>query len=446
MSFKNNKLITAVKVVAGALVVGLALNISTLVSYAESAGKITGDTVNVRAEASTTSAALGTKSKNETVTILAQTTGADGYIWYQIQFNATTVGYVRSDFATVTDGSTPDTLGAEGSKVDESITYVNPVSGTVAGGQAVRVRQDASTSSSIVSSAASGTSLTVNGKKEGTDGRLWYYVEYVSEGATCKGFIRSDFIELSGDLVEISSGDGEIETPDAPVDTDPADTTPAPASQPYEVQLQGDAWFLLDYSANKQYSITELLASLDEYQSKYEKQRSTSRALRVWMIIFIVISIAAIGGCAFLFLKLRDMGDQSAMAEAEKERKARLANGSQKPSRPAGPNGQRPVGPNGQRPAGPNGQRPVGPNGQRPVGPNGQRPVGPSGQRPAGTVPTQRPAGTVPTQRPAGAAPVQRPVQSAQPTQSAPQPAPKKVDEEDEFEFGFLNWDDEEKK
>lgn len=127
MSFKNNKLITAVKVVAGALVVGLALNISTLVSYAESAGKITGDTVNVRAEASTTSAALGTKSKNETVTILAQTTGADGYIWYQIQFNATTVGYVRSDFATVTDGSTPDTLGAEGSKVDESITYVNPV-------------------------------------------------------------------------------------------------------------------------------------------------------------------------------------------------------------------------------------------------------------------------------------------------------------------------------
>ena len=67
------------------VVAAVTINLNTISSWAvECAGKITATTCNVRADASTTSASIGSKSKDETIKILGQKTGADGYVWYQI--------------------------------------------------------------------------------------------------------------------------------------------------------------------------------------------------------------------------------------------------------------------------------------------------------------------------------------------------------------------------
>lgn len=74
---------------------GTALN--TLPSaYAAQAAVIRGTNVNVRAAASTSSQLVTSLGNNSSVTILGQTTGSDGKVWYQISAGGVS-GYVRSD-------------------------------------------------------------------------------------------------------------------------------------------------------------------------------------------------------------------------------------------------------------------------------------------------------------------------------------------------------------
>ena len=65
-------------------------------AYAAQAAVIRGTNVNVRASASTSSQLLTSLGNNTAVSILNQTTGSDGEVWYQISAGGVT-GYVRSD-------------------------------------------------------------------------------------------------------------------------------------------------------------------------------------------------------------------------------------------------------------------------------------------------------------------------------------------------------------
>lgn len=67
--------------------------------YAAQTAVIRGTNVNVRAAASTSSQSLTSLGNNTAVSILNQTTGADGKVWCQISAGGVT-GYVRSDFVT----------------------------------------------------------------------------------------------------------------------------------------------------------------------------------------------------------------------------------------------------------------------------------------------------------------------------------------------------------
>ncbi len=487
-------LVSAVATVA-AVVVGVFM--IKITSLAASTGKITGNGVNVRAEASTSSEAVGTLQKNDTITINGQVTGADGKIWYQISLNGG-IGYVRSDLATVTDGSTPDTIGADGTVTeggDPSIDMCNPIEATVTSDQACRVRQDASTASTILGSAPSGTVVTIKGSKVGaSDSMTWYYVDVPQDdGTTITGFIRSTFITPSGDLTPLTP-----EVPETPEEPEPTEPEPEPepvVQKDYDTQLQGEDWYLLDYKANDgaglQYKITELFDKTKEVTALKSKNKN----LVIGLVIAIILAVAGLGAAAFFFLKLRDTRDKAAFADAEKERRARLAGnrpaqGGARPApgqgtarpvqgqphqRPTGQGGARPAqggqrpmpGPNGARPA-QGGQRPMpGPNGARPAqGQGGQRPMpGPNGARPAQGQPHQRPAGQggsrpvqgQPSQRPAGQGgarpaqggqpgpngrPAPRPVQNGNPNPQASKPV---SDDTDEFEFGFLNWESKDK-
>lgn len=65
-------------------------------AYAAQAAVIRGTNVNVRSAASTSSQLVTSLGNNSSVTILGQTTGSDGKVWYQISAGGVS-GYVRSD-------------------------------------------------------------------------------------------------------------------------------------------------------------------------------------------------------------------------------------------------------------------------------------------------------------------------------------------------------------
>ena len=70
---------------------------STPVAYAESMAVIAGSNVNVRSSAGTDSSIVTALGNNSQITVIDQTTGSDGNIWYHISFSGGS-GYVRSDF------------------------------------------------------------------------------------------------------------------------------------------------------------------------------------------------------------------------------------------------------------------------------------------------------------------------------------------------------------
>ena len=80
---------------------------STAVAYAESNTVISGSNVNVRSGAGTDSSIVTALGNNTQVTVMNQTTGSDGNVWYLISF-AGGSGYVRSDFVKYQTAYTAD--------------------------------------------------------------------------------------------------------------------------------------------------------------------------------------------------------------------------------------------------------------------------------------------------------------------------------------------------
>ena len=174
-----------------ALTLGLGTEQFLLVSHAQSQGKVIATSANIRKEPSSTSKAVGSAFKDSVVTINHQTTASDGTIWYQVFVDADTLGYIRSDLVQITDGTTPPTKTSDtpatpttepSPETPASVEEVNPVSASVTGSQKVRVRSNASTTSQIVTAVEKGMVITVTGKANGTDGKVWAYIDITGEG------------------------------------------------------------------------------------------------------------------------------------------------------------------------------------------------------------------------------------------------------------------------
>lgn len=474
-----------------ALFLGLAVwfvvSAFTIVSHAQNQGKVTADSAKIRKEASTSSEVLGSADKNASVTINGQVTGADGNIWYQVFVDASTLGYIRSDLVSITDGGTPSTLtsttvssttttsNTAANETPAEVTEVNPVSATVTGGQAVRVRSNASTTSTIVTTAESGLALTVTGTATGSDGREWYQVNFTVNGSEVEGFIRSDFVNLSEELTA-----PEAEAPSEPVegsDTAQADTAPE-EKQKYEVAVEDGEWYLIDNEATGQYKIADIFDKVEKNGELYLAAAKSAKILKAVVIILVIIIIVLIAALTVMVFRAREAADAAYYAEAERETARRRS-----ADRPqgSGVSRQRPAGaerrgdrtrqgqaksvqgqsktPQGQtravqgqtrtvqgqksmqeqRPAQNASKQPVRGQDGRPVQRQGQRPAQGSQQRPQ----EQRPTQSVNPQRTAQTedAPVrkqQRPVQNRKPKNF--------MTDDDEFEFEFLNWDGEDDK
>ena len=483
-----------------------------IVSHAESAAKVTASSAKIRKTADSSSEVIGSAAKDKAISIKSQTKGADGYTWYEVYVDANTLGYIRSDLVSITDGSTPTsssgttttttttTTATPAPVVNETpveVTAVEPLSATVTGGQSVRVRSNASTTSQIVTTAENGMALTVTGQATGTDGKTWYQISFISNSVEVTGFIRSDYVALSGEL--------QAPVEEQPVEEQPTDEQPAEdtqtTSKDWDTQMQGDAWYLLDMAGQKQYKIDDLFNSLNqitEINAQYETNQKKISSQKAVIIILVILLVAAVAAVTLLIFKIKDMNDASYFSGVEEEtaRRRRVdrpqggrpqngrpapqggrpqggrPQGSQKvmhevgaerrpASRPAGqgtrpdgrpaPQGERPIGqtvrpaaPQERRPA-PQGGRPVTPGQGRPV-PQGGRPVTPGQGRPApqGGRPTapqsERPA-------PQGGRPVARPTKPVPQSEGNQNPGWKSknfMSDDDEFEFEFLNWDGDE--
>lgn len=455
-------LLPGVFAVCLALVLGIFADGFSIVSHADSQGKITVNSAIIRSEPSTSSERIGSAKKDSTITIVSQVPGADGKTWYEVKVNSATKGYIRSDLVSIIDGSTPPAgnTATTAPETPTEVTEVNPVSATVTGATSVRIRSNASTAGKIVATVSKDHTLTVTGQANGTDGRLWYQVSFISNGSQITGFIREDYVTLSGAVTPVTPSSPDV--PQPPEETPLPEVTPEPTQPSDDTQEKefvtiwhDNEWKLYKPETDEAWSVSKLLeGNLGTVK--------TQKTIIIFLVIFLVAAVAAVG---YLIFKLKDVMDSAYFNQVESEtlrrRSAAAAQGSsqrvmhtvgneKQPTKPAGTQGQKPTGAQGQKPAGTQGQRPAGAQSQRPAGTQSQRPAGtPQGQRPAGAPQSQRPVG----------AQGQRPASQGQPAQnSASKPMPKDgqqaqgwqsknfmTDEDDEFEFEFLNVDSSEK-
>ena len=450
----RRRLLAGVFALCLTMMLGIFADCFSIVSHADSKGKIRVNSAIIRSEASTSSQRIGSSKKDSTITITGQVQGADGKVWYEVWVNSTTKGYIRSDLVELIEGETPPSTAATATpEVPVEVIPVNPVSATVTGGTSVRIRSEASSSSNALATVSNELALTVTGQANGADG-TWYQVNFISNGSQITGFIHSRFVTLSGEVTPVTPGVSDDPQPaETPVPEEPAQPTEAPQEKEYDTIYHDNEWKLYQPETSLSWSIATLL----------EGNLSTVKTQKTIIIVLVILLVAAVAAVGYLVFKLKDVMDSAYFNQVETEtlRKRSAAAsqsggqrvmhtvGAEKQSvKPAGTQGQKPAGAQGQRPAGTQGQRPAGTQGQRPAGAQGQRPAGAQGQRPAGTQ-GQRPAGAQ-GQRPSGQG------QTAQNGASRPQSKDSQqaqgwqsknfmTDDDDEFEFEFLNVDDNDK-
>ena len=483
---KESRVFYGVLTLVMAVVMVLFINGFALIAQAAGTGKVKVNSARVRKEASTSSDAVGSLTNGAKVTINSEVQAADGWVWYQIT-SGTISGYVRSDLVDKDEASEPPVVV----NPTVEVTKVQPMGATVStSSQTVRVRVDASTTSSIITQLTNGTAITVNGQAKGTDGNVWYLVAFTLDGASTEGFIRYDYVTLPGTLVPVDT----TTTPENPTPTIPVD--PVIPEEPTEEKLydtyenEDGQWILRDgtKTPNEDWPIGELLK---DYQDKSEKLDSVEKSVKsqkIVIIILVVLLIVAILAVAMLFFKIRDVMDDAYFAAVEKEtlrernamknkdnktpvRKVMqtvgtdgtkmasegrsaanrpqgrtispqgtpVANGQ---ARPAQPGQAKPAQPGQARPAQPGQARPAQPGQTKPAQPGQTKPAQPGQTRPA--QPGQKPAAQPMKQ----ATPAQSSNQAKQNVQKQTKPTQSKgfANDDDEFEFEFLNWDGEEKK
>lgn len=262
----------------------------------------------VRQSASTSSAQVGGVLKGETYDVIDTETVGD-YTWYKITLSdGKTTGYVRGDLVTYSGSSTTSTSTSTSTVLEQVVpTEVNPVSGTVKGD--VRVRAGASTKHDIVVTAKAKQVVTVKAYATGSDGKVWYQVEYTSGSKKIEGYIRSDYVTLSGELVDYVEPVVEPE----PIDEPEPVVEPEPEKEPEKVFKDFEAvfdedegiWYLNNYPEGNRAKIDDLLGA-DAKAAKLEKEyKSEITKKNVVIVLLILVIVALLVAAAIAFVRFR---------------------------------------------------------------------------------------------------------------------------------------------
>ncbi len=311
------------RLLAMAMALALGLGLCGLEAHAQASGTISSASAKIRQEPSTQSAVLGSLSSGATVTLEAQTQGADGMTWYQVSVEGGQTGYIRSDLVTKGAGDLPTvSTGAAAAAAPGAtavalaptveIEYLQPVAATVTGGQSVRARADASTSAAIVATVSPSVALQVMGRAQGADGNTWYLVEFDQGGGLVNGFIRADFVSLSGEAL--------------PLEEVAAVTEEVPESEPvveevkeYETVLEGETWYLVNQVESLRYDIVQYISASNQNAAALQENIKTVKIQKIAIVVLVLLSASLGTALAIVLFRRRERDEDAYTARVERE-------------------------------------------------------------------------------------------------------------------------------
>ncbi|HKM33303.1 MAG TPA: SH3 domain-containing protein, partial [Lachnospiraceae bacterium] len=287
-------------------------------------GVVQASSANIRSSADPGSTILASVLKGDKLTIKEQATGTDGKTWYKVFIDGNTLGYVRSDLLSTTENvpvsttttttTTPEVTPAtnnDSSSLNTNVTVntegvssVQPVSGSVAKDQ-VRVRADNTTSAGIVTTIKKDVVFTVNGTKTNATNEIWYLVNCVVNGTDVTGYIRSDFVTLTGDLLPVE--ETPVETTETSEETVPVEEVEVPKD--YETRQEDDVWYLVDNVASAKYQISKLITTAQQNATDLiSAQKKISKQNVIIVVLTIILVVMALG-ITLLIFKIKDLMD-----------------------------------------------------------------------------------------------------------------------------------------
>lgn len=308
-------------------------------SQAAETGKIKVGSAIIRESADTNSAPVATSSQGTVVTINKEVTDAAGTVWYEIQVDANTIGYARSDLVEKEGGS--DNGQSDGAQTNNAGFAPGAETGpeTAMDAQyatikvrAAKIRTAASTSKGVVDSIPEGHQVVISGQTNGSD-KPWYYITFTgTDGTEKSGYVRSDLVTL-GDMVPVQ----------APEEPEPEEVTPEPEPEPepevrdeYELLYEPNAdgnyeWYLHDYTGETETkqsvrAILDTVHALDVNQSIDAKTVSKQRIIII-VLLGIIVLLAVV--LTIMVFKLRDASyeddDDDEEDEEEEDRRREAA-------------------------------------------------------------------------------------------------------------------------
>ncbi len=303
------------------LTAGMIFACGSLSAFATT-GTVTSSNVKVRAEASTSSTQVSSLDSGDTVDIIEETKDSQGYVWYKIYVNGNETGYVRSDLVSASGSvSSASSAPAAESLPETSATAMDAQSATVTV-ESANVRSGAGTGYDTVGTVKNGDTVTVTGEADGTDSKKWYQISF-GEGKT--GYVRADLVQIGGPApAEGEGGEAAVEgeNPEGAEgeavegqETDPNANTEIPVdtsvgngefSLAYKADETGaEVWYLYDNVEGTQVKLNDLLtyAASGQQADQLKEQANKLKVVLIVMAIVIALLVLAV---LLLIYKLRD--------------------------------------------------------------------------------------------------------------------------------------------
>ncbi|MCR5558658.1 MAG: SH3 domain-containing protein [Butyrivibrio sp.] len=291
-------------------------------AYTQTTGTVISDNVKVRSDASTTAKQVSSLKNGDVVDIVDEATDSSGYVWYKIYVNKSEFGYVRSDLVNKKGGSSSNTTATETAtqsvaSLPETQATATEQRNATALADSVNVRKGAGTAYDSVGKVSKGGSVVITGEANGTDGKTWYQITF-GDGQT--GFVRSDLVAVSDTPVETTENveGGENTEAENPEGGEGENTESQESSTPdtstgdgaYSLMYTADedgngVWYLYDNFGGYRVKVKELIEAAQSADAVNSLRKSSSTYKKICIVLGILAAIL-VAGVVVLVLKLRD--------------------------------------------------------------------------------------------------------------------------------------------
>ncbi|WP_029322511.1 SH3 domain-containing protein [Butyrivibrio sp. AE3004] len=319
----NMALCAAAMLTAGAMVFAQPMSVLA------ATGTITSSNVKVRSEASTSSQQVSSLNNGDKVDIIDETTDSQGYVWYRIYVNGNEYGYIRSDLVSKSGETKSTNAGTAGESLPETqVSAIAEQAATVTV-ESANVRSGAGTGYSNLGTVKNGDGVTVIGEANGTDSKKWYQIKFGESGRT--GFVRADLVQIGAPAADApAEGDGGeavVAEGEQPIEGEVVEGTEGQPAEGEQVAEQpvidpsvgngefslaykddgtgNEVWYLYDNVESTQVKLNDLLdyAKAGQQATALQEQVGKLKGALIGMAIVIALLVL---GVLLLVYKLRD--------------------------------------------------------------------------------------------------------------------------------------------